>query len=300
MDAAAQISGAARLKLAQRLSALEAQAPSPAILEAADAAWIEGEGLIIGLTGPPGVGKSTLIGGLITTYRARGLRVGVLAIDPSSQVGGGALLGDRIRLTGGPRDGHVFVRSMAARDRLGGLSPGAAAAAALMSADFDRVIVETVGTGQSETAIADLADCVAACLQPGGGDALQFLKAGLMEIPQVLAILKADLPAAIATDTELRAALNALGSRAPIELVSAERGEGLAALANSVDTEALAGRTRRAQRGTGLIQAGLRHSFGREGAQAIPMSQSDAPFVALHNALESLRERFLSSRLEGR
>lgn len=148
---------------------------------------------VLGLTGPPGVGKSTLIDALIRSYRSQGERVCVLAIDPSSRFTGGALLGDRTRFQTNPDDMGVFVRSMAARDRLGGLSDHAMAAIAVLRAVSDRVIVESVGIGQSESDLAQAVDTVVLCIQPGSGDSLQFMKAGVMELPDLVAVTKSDM-----------------------------------------------------------------------------------------------------------
>lgn len=160
-----------------------------------DAALAAPQGASIGITGPPGVGKSTLIDAMIRHWRARGTTVAVIAVDPSSRRTGGALLGDRTRFTTDPADQGVFVRSMAARDRLGGIAALTFPAMVLMRALFDRVIVETVGVGQSETEIAKLCDQVVFCAQPGSGDALQFMKAGVMEIPDIVLVTKADMGA---------------------------------------------------------------------------------------------------------
>ena len=163
---------------------------------------------VIGLTGPPGVGKSTLIARLIEALRAEDRSVGVIAIDPSSRRSGGALLGDRVRLALDAEDPGVFVRSMAARGRLGGLAAEAFAATLLMRAVYDRVIVETVGVGQSETDIAIVADTVVLCVQPGSGDSLQYIKAGIAEIPDIAVIGKADLGSiALKAQSDLEAAL---------------------------------------------------------------------------------------------
>jgi LAO/AO transport system kinase len=148
---------------------------------------------IIGVTGPPGVGKSTLLSELVGAWRERGRSVAVLAVDPSSKRSGGALLGDRARIASDPADHATFIRSTAAGDRLGGLAPATRAAAQALAAAFDVVVVETVGVGQSETEVAEVADTVAVVVQPGSGDALQFLKSGIMEIPDVLVVTKADL-----------------------------------------------------------------------------------------------------------
>ena len=148
---------------------------------------------MIGLTGPPGVGKSTLVSALVRAWRAKAQTVGVIAVDPSSRRTGGALLGDRTRIEVDPEDQGVFVRSMAARDRLGGLSDLCAAAAVLMRALYDIVVIETVGVGQSETEVADLADTVILAIQPASGDSLQYMKAGIVETPDIAVVTKADL-----------------------------------------------------------------------------------------------------------
>ncbi|MEJ7782578.1 MAG: GTP-binding protein [Solirubrobacteraceae bacterium] len=153
----------------------------------------EAQAHIIGVTGPPGVGKSTLLSELVGAWRERDRSVAVLAVDPSSKRSGGALLGDRARIASDPADHATFIRSTAAGDRLGGLAPATRAAAQALAAAFDVVVVETVGVGQSETEVAEVADTVAVVVQPGSGDALQFLKSGIMEIPDVLVVTKADL-----------------------------------------------------------------------------------------------------------
>jgi len=167
---------------------------------------------VIGVTGPPGAGKSTLLSVLLREWRAGGRTVAVLAVDPSSKRTGGALLGDRARIDVDPADRGVFIRSMAAGERLGGLAPATRAAAQALAAAFDVVVIETVGVGQSETEVAEAADSVVVIVQPGSGDALQFLKAGIMEVPDVLVVTKADL-GVVATRAvrDLRAALRSLG-----------------------------------------------------------------------------------------
>jgi LAO/AO transport system kinase len=169
---------------------------------------------VIGVTGPPGAGKSTLLSALIGEWRSRGRSVAVLAIDPSSKRSGGSLLGDRARIAFDPSDHAVFIRSTAAGERLGGIARATRAAAHALSAAFDIVIVETVGVGQAETDIAELADTVVVVVQPGSGDALQFIKSGIMEIPDVLVVTKSDLGAvALSALRDLRAALRSLGKR---------------------------------------------------------------------------------------
>ncbi len=161
-----------------------------------------GKAAVFGLTGPPGSGKSTLIGALVGARRAAGRRVAVLSIDPSSPFTGGAVLGDRIRLTDHFLDSGVFIRSMANRGALGGLSEAALQTALLMdAAGNDDVFVETVGVGQAEVDIIDHADTVVLVLIPGSGDSIQALKAGVMEIPDVIVVNKADHPL---TDTMIR------------------------------------------------------------------------------------------------
>jgi GTPase len=168
---------------------------------------------IIGVTGPPGVGKSSLLRRLVAEWRSRSRSVAVLAVDPSSRRSGGSLLGDRARMEADPRDREVFIRSTAAGDRLGGLAPATRAAAQALAAAFDLVVIETVGVGQSETEVADAADTVVVVLQPASGDVLQFLKAGIMEVPDVLVLTKADLEsAARRARADLEAALTALGA----------------------------------------------------------------------------------------
>ena len=177
---------------------------------------------IIGVTGPPGVGKSSLLSRLIREWRDRGRSVALLAVDPSSRRSGGSLLGDRARIETDPHDRCVFIRSTAAGERLGGLAPATRSAARALAAAFDLVVIETVGVGQSETDIADTADTVAVVLQPASGDVLQFLKAGIMEVPDVLVLTKSDLgSAARRALADLHGALSALGAGAtPVCAVS--------------------------------------------------------------------------------
>ena len=169
---------------------------------------------VVGLTGPPGAGKSTLLSALARAWRERGRTVAVLAVDPTSKRSGGALLGDRARIEADPADRGLFIRSTAAGERLGGLAPATRAAAQALAAAFDVVVIETVGVGQSETDVAEAADTVAVVVQPGSGDALQFIKAGIMEIPDVLVVTKADLgQVALRARRDLNAALRSLGER---------------------------------------------------------------------------------------
>ncbi|GBD43282.1 putative GTPase [bacterium HR40] len=217
---------------ARALAEIEAAPWAPATVALLDAAHAASYGRVLGVTGPPGAGKSTLISAIVQGFRADGLRVAVIAVDPSSPKSGGALLGDRARFAFDPEDDGIFVRSMAARDRLGGVAELTWPAVALARALYDRVVVETVGVGQSETEIRDLADRVLLLVQPASGDMLQFMKAGILEIPDLVVVGKADLgPPAERAFRELQAALaHSAGSAPPVHLVSALEGQGMAEL----------------------------------------------------------------------
>lgn len=183
---------------------------------------------VIGITGPPGVGKSTLVNEMIAAMRRAGSVVGVLAVDPSSPITGGALLGDRIRMQDHASDTGVYVRSMATRGHLGGLARAARRAVALMSqAGFDAVIVETVGVGQSEVEIMDLADIVMLVLAPGWGDQIQADKAGIVEIADVFVINKADRPGVEELQRSLSEVVHSAGVERPILVTNALTGEGI-------------------------------------------------------------------------
>jgi LAO/AO transport system kinase len=182
-----------KAQVAAALSDIERHFADPGIAALLDEAYENPKGIVIGITGPPGAGKSTLINALIAEWRAAGQTVAVVAVDPSSRASGGALLGDRVRMRTDPEDAGVFVRSVAARGRLGGLADIAFPAAALLRALYDRVIVESVGVGQSETDIATVSDTVVLCIQPASGDSLQFMKAGIAEIPDIAVVTKADM-----------------------------------------------------------------------------------------------------------
>jgi len=199
-----------------------------------------GKARIVGFTGPPGVGKSTLIGALTGELRKAEREVAVLSIDPSSPFTRGALLGDRIRLTDHFLDPGVFIRSMASRGALGGLSEAALQVALVMdAAGKDDVLIETVGVGQAEIDIVDHADTIVLALMPGSGDSIQALKAGVMEIPDVIVVNKADHPM---TDTMVREVRGVLalsqdpeGWKVPILRTEAARGEGIEELAAKIE-----------------------------------------------------------------
>jgi LAO/AO transport system kinase len=198
-----------------------------------------GGALVVGITGPPGSGKSTLLNTLITHIRGMGRSIGVIAVDPSSPVSGGAILGDRIRMTAALDDDGVFVRSLASRGYLGGLSPAAVRMLdAFDAAGKDLILVETVGTGQSEIDIVDVTDVRIIVSAPGLGDDIQAMKAGLLEIADILVVNKADLDGADRTLHQLRSALSlrAHGRDAvPVLKTSAANAEGMSELWNAIE-----------------------------------------------------------------
>jgi LAO/AO transport system kinase len=210
---------------------------------------------LVGLTGPPGAGKSTLLSALVQEWRKRDQTVAVLAVDPSSRRSGGSLLGDRARIEHDPRDDGILIRSTAAGGRLGGLAAPTREATQTLAAAFDVVVVETVGVGQSETDVEEVCDTVAVVVQPGSGDTLQFLKAGIMEVPDVLVVTKADLgDVALRSRRDLSQAARALGSRdIPVLAVSslpppsgvAELADALAAHREQIDLQSRRLRSRR-------------------------------------------------------
>jgi LAO/AO transport system kinase len=190
-----------------------------------------GKSYSVGVTGPPGVGKSSLISSLVRHVRAAGAGVGVISVDPSSPFTQGALLGDRIRLADHFLDPEVFIRSMGTRGHLGGIAEATLQAALVLdAAGKDLLFLETVGTGQSEVEIISIADTVLLVLMPGSGDSIQALKAGIMEIPDVIAVNKRDHPAAKTMMNEVRSILSLsedTGWQPPIVLTEAVRGEGI-------------------------------------------------------------------------
>jgi LAO/AO transport system kinase len=270
----------AKPAMAAALAAIERDAGAPAVIDLLDKAWAAPRAHVIGLTGPPGVGKSTLTGALIRAWRGEGRTVGVIAVDPSSKRTGGALLGDRTRLSTDPEDQGIFVRSMAARDRLGGLASLTFAAMVLMRAVYDVVLVETVGVGQSETDVVTVADTVVFCIQPGSGDSLQFMKAGIMEVPHVIVVTKADMgQAAIRARADVKGALS-LGSAGggwdvPVLLASASTGAGLDKLQQALAARwswlGVDGRLAESRRlqDRHWLQETLRDRFGREGLKRL-------------------------------
>jgi LAO/AO transport system kinase len=207
-----------------------------------------GDGHLVGITGPPGSGKSTLVSALIGEWRRRGRRVGVLAVDPSSPYTRGAILGDRIRMMEHAADRDVFMRSMASRGELGGLAATTwIAAAALDAAGYDPVVVETVGAGQSEVEIARLAETTVVVEVPEMGDEVQAIKAGLLEVADIIAVNKGDRPGADRAARQLRAMLSTAGGRVerrppPVMMTTATTGDGVTELADAIDAHRSAAR----------------------------------------------------------
>jgi LAO/AO transport system kinase len=190
---------------------------------------------VVGITGSPGAGKSTLTSALAQAARERQLPLAVLAIDPSSPFSGGAILGDRIRMLRHSGDGGVFIRSMATRGAAGGLAPAAYDLCRLLeAAGFPLILIETVGAGQDETEVAGAADAVVVTLAPGMGDDVQAIKAGILEIGDIYALNKADLPGAERLEAEMRAALELSGWERPVLRVSALEGTGIRALLDAM------------------------------------------------------------------
>jgi LAO/AO transport system kinase len=221
---------------------------------------------VIGITGPPGAGKSSLLSVLAAEWRTRHKTVAILAVDPSSKRSGGSLLGDRARIEHDPRDDGVLIRSTAAGGRLGGLAAATREAAEALAPAFDVVVIETVGVGQSETDVEDVCDTVAVVVQPASGDVLQFLKAGIMEVPDLLVVTKADLgDIASRSRRDLNQALKAVGSpEVPVLAVSSvPPPAGIEELADALDAQReradLAERRVRARRGAALREFAAEH-----------------------------------------
>ena len=260
----------------------------------------------VGSSGAPGSGKSSLLDAMARALRARGETLAIVAVDPSSRASGGALLGDRIRVRSAGSDPGVFFRSMAARERLGGISDAARAGVAILAPVFDHVFVETVGVGQAESDVTSIVDTLAYVASPGGGDVLQFIKAGLIELPDVFAVNKADLGEAAAnTAHELAGALElggreAFGWKPPVLLVSARDGTGVDRLLETIRAHRehqLASGALRARREVGredgvLAQLaerygshGLAQLGGADGARARVRQSQSATSFALVEAL---------------
>jgi LAO/AO transport system kinase len=253
----------------------------------------EPEAHVIGITGPPGAGKSSLLSMLVAEWRTRDKTVAVLAVDPSSKRSGGSLLGDRARIEHDPRDDGVLIRSTAAGGRLGGLAAATREAAEALAPAFDVVVVETVGVGQSETDVEDVCDTVAVVVQPASGDVLQFLKAGIMEVPDLLVVTKADLgDIAARSRRDLNQALKAVGSAdVPVLAVSSvPPPAGIEELADALDAQReradVVERRLRARRGAALREftaehgeRALRDLGGRRAAERLLEAQDPGASV---------------------
>ena len=264
-------------------------------------------GRLIGMTGPPGAGKSSLTAALISVWRQRGLRVGILAVDPSSPISGGALLGDRLRMKTSSEDDGVFVRSLACRGEFGGLSAEVWPMSLVMLAAFDVTLIETVGVGQREIDVSRMCDTTCYVAQPGSGDSVQFLKAGILEVPHILVVNKEDMGAvARRTLSELGAAMSREHSdghwQVPVLSASATRGSGIEALADTMEQHhvllqsqhALEPRRQRYQ-GQWIIKR-LQEEFGSLGIKTLGgeleiLAQLQAQAVPLFQQYEKLRQR---------
>jgi LAO/AO transport system kinase len=262
--------------------------------------------MTIGLTGPPGVGKSTLSNALVTQARRAGRTVGVISVDPSSPFSHGAILGDRIRLTDHFTDPGVFIRSMASRGHLGGLAGATGDAVVLMDAfGLDTILIETVGVGQSEIEIAELADTTLVALQPGSGDSIQLLKAGILEVADIFVVNKADHPMALQLQREIRGMMEMLdfSGWAPL-LVATRANEGTgvdvlwasilehAAYLRSGDGLAARRRTAFAHRVRSLVMGELGRRVERriEALLDAPAGSRQDPYGAAHLLLEPLAD----------
>ncbi|MEM8561441.1 MAG: methylmalonyl Co-A mutase-associated GTPase MeaB [Pseudomonadota bacterium] len=280
-DLVAGIKRRERACLAEALNLVDDRRPvaheqAAKLLQELEQASLAAHSHLIGLTGPPGAGKSTLTAALISLWRQRGRRVGVLAVDPSSPISGGALLGDRLRMKISAGDDCVFIRSLASRGEYGGLSAEVWPMSLVMLAAFDVVLIETVGVGQREIDVASICDTTCYVAQPGSGDSIQFLKAGIMEVPHLLVVNKEDMGAvARRTLAELGTALgkaHADGNwEVPVLAASATVGSGIDEVADAllkhwetlIKTEQLVRRRRRSQ--ARWIIKRIRDEFGSQG-----------------------------------
>ena len=312
---AAAVSGRDRLALAQALNLLDDRRPAArqcaaAFLDALPAEKLETGGHLIGITGPPGAGKSSLTASLIQVWRQRGLKVAILAVDPSSPITGGALLGDRLRMHASGADREVFIRSLACRGEFGGLSAEVWPMSLAMLAAFDIVLVETVGVGQKEIDVSKMTDTTCFVAQPASGDSIQFLKAGIMEVPHVIVVNKEDIGmAARKTLSELkntlRRQMDPEGWQVPALSASAALGSGIDKLADALDSHRqwllkqgqFTARRQRCQ--AEWLVKHLREEFGRYGMgllggeEVLFTALAEAPRRSPIAEYERLRERVI-------
>ncbi|MCM2288235.1 MAG: methylmalonyl Co-A mutase-associated GTPase MeaB [Sulfuritalea sp.] len=280
-DLALRVAAGERPALARALSLAERDGGAGAALVARLAGHM-GRAHVVGITGPPGAGKSTLVGVMVRHLLQLGQRVAVLAVDPSSPVTGGALLGDRFRIGECAADDRCFVRSTATRGSLGGLTAAARQMVQLMdAAGYDLVLVETVGTGQSEIDVARLADTLLVVFPPGLGDELQAIKAGILELADLLVVTKSDTPAAAQASQSLSTASHMWRKTPPIHPVSAVSGAGIAALAEAIMVRARTGESSaRADHevipATPGVLAERFDKLRRELARRLPLAATDA------------------------
>ena len=312
---ASAVSARDRIALARALNLLDDRRPAArecaaAFLDALPVEKLEAGSHLIGITGPPGAGKSSLTAALIQVWRQRGLKVAILAVDPSSPISGGALLGDRLRMHASGADREVFIRSLACRGEFGGLSAEVWPMSLAMLAAFDIVLVETVGVGQKEIDVSKMTDTTCFVAQPASGDSIQFLKAGIMEIPHVIVVNKEDIGmAARKTLSELKTTLGRRtdmdGWQAPALSASAALGSGIEALADALESHRnwllergqFIARRQRCQ-AEWLIKH-LREEFGRYGInqlggeEALFADLAHAPRRSPIAAYEELRARVI-------
>ncbi|MER2557713.1 MAG: methylmalonyl Co-A mutase-associated GTPase MeaB [Candidatus Competibacter denitrificans] len=312
---AAAVSRRDRLALAQALNLLDDRRPAArqcaaAFLDALPTDPLETGGHLIGITGPPGAGKSSLTAALIQVWRQRGLKVAILAVDPSSPITGGALLGDRLRMHASGADREVFIRSLACRGEFGGLSAEVWPMSLAMLAAFDIVLVETVGVGQKEIDVSKMTDTTCFVAQPASGDSIQFLKAGIMEVPHVIVVNKEDIGMAARktlseVKTTLRRQMDPAGWQVPALSASAALGSGIDKLADALEQhrqwllgqQQFSARRQRCQ--AEWLVKHLREEFGRYGLgllggeEALFNQLADAPRRSPIAEYERLRERVM-------
>lgn len=307
IDGIMSVRGGGKRALSEALALAEHSFNDSTTIELLDEAYNHAKAHVVGFTGPPGVGKSTLINGLIKEWRSREKTVGVIAIDPSSHISGGALLGDRTRMITDPEDQGVYVRSLASRGQLGGVAQLTFPALVLMRAIFDIVIIETVGVGQNEADITSHSDSVVLCVQPGSGDSLQFMKSGIMEIPDIAVVTKADMGAqARRAEADLKGALSITnyepGREPAIVLsVSAAREEGISCLIDAIEghyqtliaNESL--KKKRNEQAIKWLRDRILHENGVKGLSLVEKTLKldiDRPFKKQHSVLNGLITSF--------